>query len=113
LFDRLQRNFDHWALAPAPQSDPERAIEDRECWASVHRAIDRLPRAQRVVVVLHYLEGLSTREIAEVMDIAEGTVKSRLHYARLKLKKSLQDEGIRSVAEVVYDFSRPRVPHTH
>ena len=39
------------------------------------------------------------------MDVPEGTVKSRLHYARLKLRKLLQDEGYSSVAEVVYDFS--------
>ena len=105
LFARLQENINRWALAPDPRFDPERVAEDREHRAIVHRAIDRLPRAQRVVVVLHYLEELSTREIAEVMDVPEGTVKSRLHYARLKLRKLLQDEGYSSVAEVVYDFS--------
>ena len=42
-----------------------------------------------MVVVLYYLDDLSLQEIAEILEIPVGTVKSRLHYGRLSLKKDL------------------------
>lgn len=48
----------------------------------------RLPREQRAVLVLRELEGLSEREIAEVLDIARGTVKSRLARAKSRIRKA-------------------------
>lgn len=50
-------------------------------------ALDSLPQDQRECVVLRYQQGMSVRDIAEVMGCAEGTVKSRLHYALKKLSK--------------------------
>jgi len=105
LVEHLQGAAGRWDLARSLQSGPEQVAEERERWVSVHKAIDTLPRVHRVVVVLHYLEGLSTRELADVMEIPEGTVKSRLHYAREKLRTLLQEEGYGPAAEVVYDFT--------
>lgn len=51
--------------------------------------IDQLPEAQRSIVVLFYLEQFSLKEIAEIIDLPIGTVKSRLSYARTYLKKAL------------------------
>jgi RNA polymerase sigma-70 factor (ECF subfamily) len=45
--------------------------------------------AQRVVIVLYYVNDLSLQEIADILDIPVGTVKSRLHYGRRSLKKQL------------------------
>jgi RNA polymerase sigma-70 factor (ECF subfamily) len=53
-----------------------------------------LPFPQRVVIVLYYLNDLSLQDISEILDVPIGTVKSRLHYGRLALKKSLGAEGL-------------------
>jgi len=54
--------------------------------AEVHRALDELPPAHREVLVLFFLEEFSIAEIAEATGCAEGTVKSRLHYAKKALR---------------------------
>ncbi|HID63981.1 MAG TPA: RNA polymerase sigma factor [Anaerolineae bacterium] len=84
---------------------PEKAAEEQELRQTLQRAIDGLAPGQRVVVVLHYLEGLSLKEIACVMGIPEGTVKSRLYYARERLRKAILEEERRLVPEVAYDFT--------
>jgi RNA polymerase sigma-70 factor (ECF subfamily) len=55
---------------------------------SVRASVDRLPEFLRQVVVLAYYQGLKYREIAEVLEIPVGTVKSRLHAALLKLQEA-------------------------
>jgi RNA polymerase sigma-70 factor (ECF subfamily) len=52
----------------------------------VQKGIQQLSSAQRIVLTMFYLENLSIKEISKVLDITEGTVKSRLFYAREKLK---------------------------
>ena len=52
-------------------------------------AIDTLGPKHKVVVVLHYLNGLNLAEIAQVVDCPIGTVKSRLHYALRRLRAHL------------------------
>jgi RNA polymerase sigma-70 factor (ECF subfamily) len=68
---------------------PESQAEHEDEWRWVGRAVARLPATQRAVVVLYYVNDLSVREIAEILSIPEGTVKSRLHYGRISLKKEL------------------------
>lgn len=60
--------------------------------ATIGRAIDELPRQQRAVLALFYTEGLRVAEIAAAMDIAPGTVKTRLMHAREKLRARLEGE---------------------
>ncbi len=69
---------------PAP--DPEAVLEARRRWAATRCAIDRLPEGQRAVLVLARFEGLSYREIAEVLGITVGAVESRLFRAMRKLE---------------------------
>ncbi|TDC97338.1 RNA polymerase sigma factor [Nonomuraea deserti] len=57
-------------------------------------ALARLPRAQREVVVLSYLADLPHQDIAEVLGIPVGTVKSRLHLARTSLKEALHEQSV-------------------
>lgn len=52
--------------------------------------IDALPAESRAVLALHYLEGFSIAEIGEVLAIPAGTVKSRLHHARNRLRERLE-----------------------
>lgn len=56
----------------------------------LNEQIRKLDKKKQTVVLLYYYSGLSTSEIAQVMGCLEGTVKSRLHYARKILQKNLQ-----------------------
>lgn len=66
------------------------AVMPQETDVDLERAIDRLPRRQRMAVELHYFVGLTTSETASVMSCAEGTVKSALHDARSNLRRALE-----------------------
>jgi RNA polymerase sigma-70 factor (ECF subfamily) len=55
----------------------------------LHRAIGRLSQKQQAVLVLRHYEGLSTREVSEILNCSEGTVKQQLHRAMMKLQKYL------------------------
>ena len=61
--------------------DPERAVGDRELARVLEGAIDRLPDIYRAVLVLRQIDGLSVAETAEVLDVAEEVVKTRLNTA--------------------------------
>jgi RNA polymerase sigma-70 factor (ECF subfamily) len=58
----------------------------------VHHALDQLPLLQREALTLYFLEDLSIEDIARVLTVPEGTVKSRLHYAKQAIKKILTNE---------------------
>jgi RNA polymerase sigma-70 factor (ECF subfamily) len=76
---------------------PYSAYEQAECQTEVRRAVADLAEPYRAVVVLREIEGLSYEEIAEVLGIAEGTVKSRLRRGRETLKRKLAARLSRSV----------------
>ena len=73
---------------------PRKALERKQLFSQIMTAMDKLPEDQKQVILLRELEGLSYKEISEVMEIPEGTVMSRLFYARKKLQKLLSDEQI-------------------
>lgn len=60
--------------------------EDAE---QVHHALSLLPLPAREVLTLHFLEGMSVEEIAGVLDVPAGTVKSRMHHAKRALRQAL------------------------
>ena len=62
----------------APTPGPDEAVATREQGELVRQAMRRLPEVYRSVLVLRHYEGLKFREIAEVLDLPEGTVKSRM-----------------------------------
>jgi RNA polymerase sigma-70 factor (ECF subfamily) len=71
-------------------------VEDAEPAVDFDAALDRLPRRQRAVVALYYVADLPVAEIAAVLGLAEGTVKSHLHDARRALAPRLEvDDGHR------------------
>ncbi len=72
-----------------PHPGPEHQIERRERHALVQQAVQGLPETQRVMLVLYHFQHRSYEEIAEVMQLPIGTVKSRLNRARLALKTRL------------------------
>ena len=74
---------------PSSEKNPHEVLENAELKRSIMAALDTLSERHRTVVVLFDLEGLSHRQIAEILQCPEGTVMSRLHHGRLKLKRVL------------------------
>lgn len=66
--------------------------EEKENYSSLYEALQKLDTEFRVVLVLHYLEGFSVEETAGILKIPKGTVKSRLHRGREKMKSMLLEE---------------------
>ena len=80
------------ALADVPATTPDVAaeVERAELDAALRTAIEELPNEQRLVLVLRDVEGLSYEEIADALALVPGTVRSRLHRARMQLKEKLE-----------------------
>ncbi len=75
-------------LAPSPSLEDELARQELQ--EKVGRAVDALPEKLRLVTILSAVEGHGTREIAGLLGVPEGTVKSRLFLARKALAESLR-----------------------
>jgi RNA polymerase sigma-70 factor (ECF subfamily) len=69
---------------------PDGRMQQQERAAQVQAALARLPQEQRVVLVLREMEGCCYETIAEVLELPVGTVRSRLHRARLQLRDELK-----------------------
>ncbi|MGQ9848502.1 MAG: RNA polymerase sigma factor [Aggregatilineaceae bacterium] len=89
-------------ISPMKQA-PDRLTEETEIRQNVRRAIGELSLDQRVVVVLYYLNNLSLQDIAEILDLPVGTVKSRLFYARENLRAAL-DPNLGWLPEVAHGY---------
>ncbi len=79
-----------WAEQAQGGEEPDFNADDA---AAIHRALDAIDRRHREVLVLHFLEDLSIGEVASVVGCPEGTVKSRIHYAKRALKEVLGRGG--------------------
>jgi RNA polymerase sigma-70 factor (ECF subfamily) len=86
----LREGEETLARIPSGHASPADELERSERDAALHRAIAELSDERRLVVVLRDLEGLSYEEIAAALDLELGTVRSRLHRARLDLKEKLE-----------------------
>ena len=89
LLDRLE-NLDDRLV-------PEKALDDEETRRMLLELVDELPPEQRMCVLFYYYDEMSVREIAQAMDTSEGTVKSRLNYARKAIKKGVEEHERRGV----------------
>ena len=78
------------ALPDAPEHEPDAQTLDREFERTLERALDELPADLRAAIVLRDIEGLSTRDAAEVAGIREAAFKSRLHRGRMQLRALLE-----------------------
>jgi RNA polymerase sigma-70 factor (ECF subfamily) len=91
----------------SPGPDPERQAFAGELRALIESAIEALPEHYRAVFVMRAVEGMSTAESADCLDITEETAKTRLHRARMLLRDALyQRAGIESAA--AFSFEAPR-----
>lgn len=77
-------------LQPPVGLNPERACQCAELRSQIAAALDTLSEKQRAVITLCDIDGLSYKEIADVLNIQIGTVMSRLHYARINLQAALR-----------------------
>lgn len=68
------------------------AEQDIDAYLDLHAAIHELPKKHRLVLVLYYFREFSQSEIASMLDVPEGTVKSRLNTAKKLLKRRLTHE---------------------
>lgn len=95
--------MDHWrdrfANVQTEEMDEEMLAEipddntlDFDNAEKVHRGLDRISLAHREVLTLFFLEDFSIMEIASILNVATGTVKSRLHYAKRELRLELEKE---------------------
>ena len=79
---------------PVDGLTPEEAFQNKELRQALDQAIEKLPRKYRMVLVLRDMEGLSAKEVGTVMGLNERAVKSRLHRARLFVRRELSARGI-------------------
>lgn len=70
--------------------DPFADVQDRELREKLTQAINELTPEHKAVIVLRTIEGMSYKDIGEILGCSEGTVMSRLHYARKKLQDKLR-----------------------
>jgi len=79
---------------PADGLSPEQALENKQLRRALRQAIQKLPAKYRVVLVLRDMEELSAKEVGAVTGLNERAVKSRLHRARLFVRRELSARGI-------------------
>ena len=89
----LQRRT-HEAGLHVQGSDPVKAAIGRMEWEQVAAALQALPEEYRVVATMYFLEDFSYQDIAEVLSIPIGTVRSRLHRGRQMLQKRLWEIAV-------------------
>jgi RNA polymerase sigma-70 factor, ECF subfamily len=78
------------ASVPEWRVRADEAVENRELRQKIIEAVDELPPKYQTVFLLKEVEGLPVKEIAEVLDMSVGGIKSRLHRARLHLRATLE-----------------------
>lgn len=78
---------------PDHRFTPEAEVERRELRSAMSRALKTMSEEHRQILILREVEGLSYTEIAQLLDVEEGTVKSRLARARISLRNILQKDG--------------------
>lgn len=88
------RRRKHERLAPLPSSRDKDDLAWREVQALIEEEIERLPRKYRTPFIRCYLQGLSRAETARELGVKEGTIWSRLSWARRRLQEKLARRGV-------------------
>jgi RNA polymerase sigma-70 factor (ECF subfamily) len=79
---------------PMDGLSPEEALQNKELREALDQAINKLPKKYRMALALHDMEGLSAKEVGTIMGVNERAIKSRLHRARLFVRRELSARGI-------------------
>jgi RNA polymerase sigma-70 factor, ECF subfamily len=94
-------------VADSDDAAPDRALQTARLAGLLEAAIDRLPPPFRVVFVLRAIEGMSVRETAEILELNERTVKTRLFRAKRLLRQRLERK-LNEAGDQVYEFAGVR-----
>lgn len=95
------------AAMDTTHADPEHQAQRAQWVALLQAAVDELPEGLSAVYVLREVEGMSSQEVAEALDLSSEAVRVRLHRARQQLRLRLL-EVVGPVASQAYPFHRPR-----
>lgn len=91
LDEGRERWAGHWASPPTPwDTIPEERLHAKETLAVVQAAIETLPPGQRAVITLRDIEGWSSEDVCELLDLSEGNQRVLLHRARSKVRAALE-----------------------
>lgn len=71
--------------------NPEVTISEKEAQNLLMEILDQLPEDQRMVIGMFYYEGMSVKEISDILEVNDNTIKSRLAYGRRKIKEKILD----------------------
>jgi RNA polymerase sigma-70 factor (ECF subfamily) len=93
-WSQLTEGLDEAVAGPAASVGPVLGAIDR---MDLERAIAALPPGARVVFVLHDIEGFDHREIGDLVGVSDGTSKSQLHRARMRLREMLAGHRLRAM----------------
>ena len=88
---RQRDDFDETLHAAADADDPERQLAREEARKLLWAGLDALPPDMRLAVILKEIQGKKYEEVAEILGLPVGTVKSRINRGRLQLAKILRD----------------------
>jgi RNA polymerase sigma-70 factor (ECF subfamily) len=82
-----------WRVPPAPFTDAiDEALSNERLLRLVHESIARLPEPQQAVVTLRDVEGLSTMEVAELLELSEANVRVILHRGRARVRGDVESQ---------------------
>ena len=87
----LRRRDAYAAEPPPPATDPEEQISRRD---ALQKALADLPAEQRTLLTLHHVDGLNGPDLARLLGLPIGTVKSRLHTARTRLRSAYDSQTL-------------------
>jgi RNA polymerase sigma-70 factor, ECF subfamily len=90
LFVKSDDDEEHIQESVSEEPSPEKLYESKQLGLALHKSLGRLSLKLRTVIILKEIEGLSYEEIADILQISIGTVKSRISRAREELKLRLK-----------------------
>jgi RNA polymerase sigma-70 factor (ECF subfamily) len=102
-----QDRLDVMETFASPQAGPEHQAYARELSGLLEAAVDSLPEMYRTVFMLREIEGLTTSETAESLELGEEAVKTRLHRARAMIRRAIT-ERVGTVLPGAFQFHAPR-----
>ncbi len=89
-------NFDEHYLVSEAQESPEEDVLKKESKRTIWEGLNALPTEIRMTVILRDIQGKSYEEVAEIMSLPEGTVKSRINRGRLQLARFIKEKKEKS-----------------
>lgn len=82
---------------PDEQAVPDKALDNDETRRMIVALVDQLPNAQRQCVLMYYYEEMGVKDIANALETSEGTIKSRLNYARKAIKAGVDEYAAQGI----------------